>query len=158
MEKYIGTKMIQAEPAYRYWLESGEKIVVAHDDEKPQAVVVATAREDGYKVRYSDGYVSWSPKDVFEAAYRETDGMNFGLAIEAAKQGKRIARRGWNGKEQYVFLAKDLEFHTDADLSAHEGKEIFVHDALAFMGTHGVQIGWLASQADMLGEDWYIVE
>lgn len=43
---------------------------------------------------------------VFERANRETDGMSFGLAIEAAKKGMKIARRGWNGKNQYVELAE----------------------------------------------------
>lgn len=158
MKMYIGTKRVLAKPAYRYWMENGENFIVSHDEDKPDKVKDATACEDGYKIGYPDGYESWSPKDVFENAYRPTDGMNFGLAIEAAKLGKRIARKGWNGKDQYVFLAKDLEFCTDADLSAHSGGEIFVHDALAFMGTQGLQVGWLASQADMLSDDWYIVD
>ncbi len=60
MKKYIGTKLIQAEPAYRIdgkiYLKSGPVPRVMN-------------REDGYKVVYQDGYESWSPKDVFEAAY-----------------------------------------------------------------------------------------
>lgn len=43
---------------------------------------------------------------VFERANREAEGMSFGLAIEAAKKGKKVARRGWNGKNQYVELAE----------------------------------------------------
>lgn len=60
MKQYIGTKLIQAEPAYRIdgkiYLKSGPVPRVMN-------------REDGYKVVYQDGYESWSPKDVFEAAY-----------------------------------------------------------------------------------------
>lgn len=60
MKEYIGTKLIQAEPAYRIdgkiYLKSGPVPRVMN-------------REDGYKVVYQDGYESWSPKDVFEAAY-----------------------------------------------------------------------------------------
>ncbi len=52
---------------------------------------------DGYLVEYEGGYQAWSPKDVFDAAYRPTTGMTFGLAIEAMKAGKRVARAGWNG-------------------------------------------------------------
>lgn len=84
--------------------------------------------------------------------------LSFGEALEKAKCGARIARKGWNGKNQYVFLAKNLEFCTEADLSSFERHCVYVHDALAFMGTSGVQVGWLASQADMLSEDWHIVE
>ena len=85
--------------------------------------------------------------------------LSFGCALEYAKIGARIARKGWNGKNQYVFLAKELEFNTDADLSAYEEHGVFVHDALAIKtAADQIQIGWLASQSDMLSNDWYIVE
>ena len=83
--------------------------------------------------------------------------LSFSQALEAAKHGARIARKGWNGKGQFVFVADDLEFHTEADLSALEG-EVYVHSALVFCGTSGIQVGWLASQADMLSEDWFVME
>ena len=85
--------------------------------------------------------------------------LPFGIALEAAKHGARIARKGWNGKNQYVFLADELEFHTNANLREFEEHGIFVHDALAIKtSVDQVQIGWLASQSDMLANDWYIVE
>jgi hypothetical protein len=140
-------------------MESGEKIIVAHDEDRPQKVLNATACDDGYKVLYPDGYVSWSPKEVFEEAYRPVDGMNFGLAIEAAKRGERIARKGWNGKGMYVFLAHEADFVTDADLSAFDQLEVEVADMLVMKTAQDTfQPGWLASQSDMLAEDWYIVE
>ena len=58
--------------------------------------------DEGYLVEYTDGgkpnvaghagYVSWSPKEQFDAAYRATNGMPFGLAVEALKKGARVAR------------------------------------------------------------------
>lgn len=60
MEKYIGTKLIEAELAKRV----NGKVCSIHDTEPAGAKV-----EEGYRVRYADGYESWSPKDVFEAAY-----------------------------------------------------------------------------------------
>ena len=57
MKTYIGTKIIQAEPQ----TQKGEKF--PNGDVAPDL--------EGYKVVYPDGYVSWSPKDVFETAYRE---------------------------------------------------------------------------------------
>lgn len=158
MEKYIGTKMVKAEPAYCYWMEDGEKVIVAHNEDKPQKIVEAVSREDGYKVCYPDGYVSWSPKDVFEDAYRRTDGMNFGLAIEAAKMGKRIARKGWNGKNQYVELATCISYKNNSGEIVNVDHCNIGNKALAFVGTSGVQMGWLASQADMLADDWCVVE
>ena len=159
MKQYIGVKMVQAEPAYRYWLNCGQVVFVAHDEDKPQIIELATACEDGYKVHYQDGYVSWSPKDVFEEAYRQADAMNFGLALEAAKKGERVARKGWNGKDMYIFVAHAMDFHTDADISALDQAEVEVGSVLVMKtAQNGFQPGWLASQADMLADDWYIVK
>ena len=71
MKKYIGTKVISAEPQTK--------------DGK-----------DGYKVVYEDCYTSWSPKDVFEKAYHEVKGCTFGEALEAAKRGKAFRLPSWN--------------------------------------------------------------
>ena len=150
MKQYIGTKIIQAEPAYRV---DGEVFV------KANIVPCGVHTEDGYKVVYPDGYESWSPKDVFEAAYRETSGMNFGLAIEAAKIGKKIARAGWNGKNQYVELGHDFSYIAPGGIPVRPVQHLDIgSQALVFVGTRGRQVGWLASQADMLADDWMIVE
>lgn len=159
MEKFIGTKIVHAEPMTRgeYNIFRGWQIPA---DENPD--------DPGYKVVYSDDYVSWSPADAFDEAYRQADAMPFGLALEAVKKGKKVARKGWNGKGQYIFLAKDIEFRTDADLSEFnpehteeptEQNAVFVHDALCIRTSQpAIQVGWLASQSDMLADDWYIVE
>ena len=149
MKQYIGTKIIQAEPAIRV----GGKICNAN-----AMVAAGIPVERGYKVIYPDGYESWSPKDVFEEAYRPTDGMSFGLAIEAAKKGKKIARAGWNGKNQYVELAEGISYKNAGGDIVNANHEAIGNKALAFVGTSGVQMGWLASQADMLADDWKIVE
>lgn len=158
MKTYIGTKIIQAEPAKRYWMEDGRKYVVTRNEVVAQEIVAAaTACDEGYKVVYKDGYTSWSPKAVFEKAYRETNGMGFGWAIEAAKMGEKIARAGWNGKNQYVELATCVSYKNAAAEVVNVDHQNIGNKALAFVGTSGVQLGWLASQADMLANDWYIV-
>lgn len=82
---------------------------------------------------------------------------DFGEAIRAVKKGHRIARKGWNGKDQFVELACNVSYK-DPDGSIIDSALIQMGKALAFVGTSGVQLGWLASQADMLAEDWYILE
>lgn len=86
------------------------------------------------------------------------EGMSFGQAIEAAKQGKKIARSGWNGKKQYVELAYCISYKNSSGEIVNVNHCNIGNKALAFVGTSGVQMGWLASQADMLADDWYIVE
>ena len=154
MKKYIGTKIIEAELALRVTGKDFTKRVQPVD----QPVSVNDEVELGYRVRYADGYESWSPKEVFEEAYRPTDGMSFGLAIEAAKKGKKIARRGWNGKGQYVELATNISYIAPDGAVVNPDHEAIGNKVLAFCGTSGVQLGWLASQADMLADDWVIVE
>lgn len=66
MEQYIGTKLIEAEPAFRCMNESAKGVIIKSAKEAyPNYPIV----EEGYCVRYQDGYESWSPKDVFEKAY-----------------------------------------------------------------------------------------
>lgn len=84
--------------------------------------------------------------------------MNFGEAIKAAKNGARIQRMGWNGKKQYVELATCISYKNAAGELVNCEHEAIGNRAFAFVGSSGVQMGWLASQADMLAEDWKIVE
>ena len=154
MQQYIGTKIIKTWPARRCTFIGGKVVYACLDEIVPAGCKI----EEGYRVEYADGYLSWSPKDVFEEAYRQTDHMNFGLAIEAAKKGKKIARAGWNGKNQYVELATCISYRNAAGEDINVNHDAIGNKALAFVGTSGVQMGWLASQADMLADDWRIVE
>ena len=94
-----------------------------------------------------------------EAYHCIDDGLTFGEAIQLMKKGAKIARKGWNGKGQYVQLATGISYKTvnGGDIVNCE-HEAIGNKAIAFIGTSGVQMGWLASQADMLAEDWYVVE
>ena len=84
--------------------------------------------------------------------------MTFGMAIEAMKAGHRLAREGWNGKKQYIQLATAISYKPLTGGVVNCEHNDIGNKAIAFVGTSGVQMGWLASQADMLAEDWYIVE
>lgn len=84
--------------------------------------------------------------------------MDFGKAIEAIKLGKKAARKGWNGKNQYIQLATGISYKTTTGEIVNCEHEAIGNKAIAFVGTSGVQMGWLASQSDMLAKDWMIVE
>ncbi len=83
--------------------------------------------------------------------------MDFGEAIKALKAGKRVAREGWNGKTQYIELASNISYMNAAGQIVNCEHDAIGNKAIAFVGTSGIQMGWLASQADMLAEDWHIV-
>lgn len=153
MKQYIGTKMIQAEPATREEFAAVKRNAA---DQPGTLKKPIDPMEDGYMVIYPDGYISWSPKTVFEKAYRPTSGMNFGLAIEAMKAGKSVARSGWNGKNQHIELATAISYKNLGGVVVNVEHDAIGNQAIAFCGTSGVQMGWLASQADMLADDWEI--
>lgn len=85
-------------------------------------------------------------------------GLPFGKAIEAMKLGCKCSRAGWNGKKQHIELATCISYKNARGDVVNAEHDAIGNHAIAFVGTSGVQLGWLASQADMLAEDWQIVE
>ena len=84
--------------------------------------------------------------------------MDFGQAIQCLKNGMRVQREGWNGKEQYIELATNISYVNTKHETINVEHDAIGNNAIAFVATSGVQLGWLASQADMLAEDWRVVE
>lgn len=86
----------------------------------------------------------------------KTEDLDFGKAIQLLKEGKKLQRKGWNGKNQYIELATNISYKNTEDETINAEHDAIGNRAIAFVGTSGVQLGWLASQADMLAEDWQI--
>ena len=80
--------------------------------------------------------------------------FGFGDAIRYLKRGLKVARKGWNGKNQYIQLATGISYKTADNKIVNCEHNAIGNMAIAFIGTSGVQMGWLASQSDMLAEDW----
>lgn len=109
---------------------------------------------------FLDGYVSWVTKEQKEVEFRETGIFPFGLAIEALKLGHKVSRSVWNGKEMYLVLfdpIKDnLQLLTATCVQASVPKAL---NPFILMSTvDNTYVPWLASQTDMLSDDWGIVE
>lgn len=84
------------------------------------------------------------------SSYNYYSTFDFSEALRRIKKGRKVSRRGWNGKSQYIQILNNVSGYTSS------GK-VESNKAIGFFGTSGLQIGWLASQADMLAEDWYDV-
>lgn len=80
--------------------------------------------------------------------------FSFGEAVKYLKRGMKVKRRGWNGKNQYIEIAAAISYKNPTHEIINAEHDAIGSRAIAFVGTSGVQIGWLASQADMLAEDW----
>jgi hypothetical protein len=164
---YIGTKLINAEPMTRAAYNVFRGWILPTDER---------GEDDGYLVEYLDGgtpnvpgragYVSWSPKAQFDNTYRPVTAMTFGLAIEALKRGQKVARAGWNGKGMWLAIQTGSTITPEqarggaAKGRADEGAtEITILPHIDIRAADGsVVVGWLASQTDMLAEDWQIVD
>lgn len=151
--QYIGVKLVHAQPMTLgdYNTFRGWKIPA---DEDPGT--------QGYLVIYPDGYKSWCPKEQFEAANRPAEGMSFGHAIEAAKQGLKITRSGWNGKGMFVVYQKGYpdgipcNKQTAEAYGIAEGSLVKVRPYLQMYCADGALQMWLASQSDILADDWKV--
>ncbi len=82
------------------------------------------------------------------------ENLNFGQAIEALKQSKKVARKGWNGKGMWLSLTVSTAKAVDEDT----GKKYEELPYIAMKTVDDKLVPWLASQTDMLSEDWEIVE
>jgi hypothetical protein len=162
MKRYIGTKLVNMKPMTR-----GEYNAFCGW----QAPEGEAQDVDGYLVEYLDGgaantpdyagYVSWTPKEQADAAYRQTDGMTFGLAVEALKKGFKVARTGWNGKGMFVYLVPGSTFAVNrAPLLGiyPEGTQINYRSHMDLRTADGSVSTWAPSGSDALAEDWEIVE
>ena len=161
-QKYIGTKLINAEPMTRaeYNVFRGWELPA---DEN--------GADEGYLVEYLDGgkpntaayagYVSWSPKEQFDNAYRKITNMPFGMAVEAMKKGHKVARSGWNGSGMFAYLVQGSTFTVNrAPLLGiyPEGTEINYRPHIDLKTADGSIATWAPSGSDALAEDWYIVD
>jgi len=97
--------------------------------------------------------------------------MNFGQAIEAMKNGQKVSRSGWNGKNMFIYrtvgntVSKDFipKFtslpDTVKDFLSKKGEDVIFQSSFTMYTAAGeMQPGWLASQSDMQADDWDIVQ
>lgn len=159
--QYIGTKIIYAKPMSRldYNIFRGWELPANEN-----------GSDEGYLVEYKDGgepntkeyqgYVSWSPKEQFENAYKQSGNLSFGDAITYLKLGYKVARAGWNGKGMFLFLVPGLVFKVNRPplLGIYpEGTEITYQPHIDMKTADDKVVPWLASQTDMLSNDWCLV-
>lgn len=141
---------------YWYWDADMESIIM-HTKDGEELDIRETQRVEYTLANIlSDTWQIADKKNCPELGGEAT--FSFGEAIGYMKRGMKVARKGWNGKKQYIQLATGISYKaTDGAIVNCEHNAIG-NMAIAFCGTSGVQMGWLASQADMLADDWVFAE
>lgn len=139
-QDYYGTKRVTAWP---------ESKLISH----PLGI---GETKEGYAVKYEDGHISWSPKDVFEKHYQPLNKLGFNHAFEAMKQNHRVSRPSWNGKS--IWLAQLLSKDWGGKI-VHPAYEPYEFEVCIVTKTPENRIVfWEPSQIDLVAQDWYLVE
>lgn len=79
--------------------------------------------------------------------------MKIGEALELLKQGKKVARKNWNGKGQYLLYVPYEEWGINENLGI-DVSEIYLNPWIGIKSTENKFVPWFASQTDILAEDW----
>ena len=141
---------------YWYWSKDKQTIIIHTKDGVDMDIRETQIPDYTFSNIASDEWTLADSKNCPELGGEAT--FSFGEAIKYLKRGMKVARKGWNGKKQYIQLATGISYKTaDGDIVNCEHDAIG-NMAIAFVGTSGVQMGWLASQADMLADDWVFVD
>jgi hypothetical protein len=160
MNKFYGTKLIAAKPMNRRDYNEFRGWELPSDE---------NGDDEGFLVEYldggkpnvvgHDGYVSWSPKEQFDNAYQPTSALSFGHAVEALKTGARLARAGWNSKNQYVYYVPANNYPSQTESAKLEFGDMVPYRAyLAIKTAQNDVATWVPSISDVLADDWQIVE
>ena len=140
---------------YWYW-DDEKQTVIMHTKDGEELDIQETKR-----VEYTLGNIlsdEWIIAD--EQNCPQLGGENtfsFSEAIKYLKRGFKLTRNGWNGKGQYIQLGTNISVCMNGEIINAEHDSIG-NNVIVFVGTLGIQVGWLASQADMLAEDWMFAE
>jgi len=169
MIQHIGTKLVKrsAEPMtkaeyneYRGWS------MPESEDPSELVYLVEYEADERNKPNHDDhaGYISMSPKYVFDESYRQSGNLTFGMAIAEAKKGKKIARSGWNGKNMYAVIMpgypEGVEVN-EATQKAHDipqGTKLVYRPYFQLYTAQSDVAMWAPSGSDALAEDWIILE
>ena len=163
MKQFIGTKLVNAEPMNRldYNNLRGWKLPVDED-----------GADEGFLVEYVDGgkanaggyegYVSWSPKDVFENSYKASGSLSFGDATLMAKRGHKVARTGWNGSGMFAYIVPANKYSTDGNptsplVGMFPDNMVPYREYWALKTAQDDIAMWSPSGSDSLAEDWCVL-
>ena len=141
-----------------YWYWSPEKETIIMHTKDGQEMDIRETQRVEYTIQniLSDEWIVANGQNCPQLGGEAT--FSFGEAIKYLKRGIKVARKGWNGKKQYIQLATGISYKTTDEEIVNCEHDAIGNMAVAFIGTSGVQMGWLASQADMLAEDWIFAE
>lgn len=162
MERFTVNESVFATPMTRQAYNDLRGWTLPDDEDGDDAGYLVERQHDGLAANHHafKGHISWMPDVLFHRVYRDK-GLDFGGAVNALKRGKRVTREGWNGKGMFLFLVPGSTFSVNrAPLLGiyPEGTQINYQPHIDMKTAQDTVVPWLASQSDVLAEDWMILE
>lgn len=148
---------------YCFWDDEQKTVMIQHRAPNPDTDKDLYAIWECPDVEYIMGAIlfgNWVIADEHNCEALSNDVFfDFGTAIKCMKCGAKVYRKAWNGKNMFIFLADDLNFHTEANLSCvqHLEGKLTLPSLVMKTADDKFCVGWLASQTDMLAEDWAVI-
>jgi len=158
---YVGSKVIFPEPMTRKEYNDFRNWEVP-EDENPddEGYLVEDCDGGESNVANREGYVSWSPKGVFDNSYQNArTGMSFSHALLLLKKGYSLARKGWNGKGMFIFKmngSNGMARIAGYGFGEYLNEPTF-RDCIIMRTANNELVPWTIAQSDALAEDWVIV-
>ena len=140
--------------------------------EQTEEICLAAIKQNGYALQFVKEQTPEMCKEAVKQDKKliqfvkdlnmlvEEEMMDFGAAIKVLKEGKKVSRKGWNGKNMFLYYVPDNKYTamTNAAKSIADKQNKVDYEAYIAMKTaQGNVVPWLASQTDVLSEDWIIV-
>lgn len=168
MKSYVGTKLLDAVPMCLGTYNTLQGWTIPPDQD-PMAEGYLVEYKDGGKPNHKDfaGYISWSPKEVFENSYRETKGLGIGAAVQCMLKGERVrtatmkARNEWitkSGPEPVdLDAAKFWNKHNQNHALANGGTAKVLQTITMKTSDGSIQMGWAPQVSDLFDTTWEVV-
>lgn len=112
-----------------------------------------------YEVRFGNFEDLYFEEHTIELVSR-VKGLTFGQAIEALKEGKKITRSGWNGKGMFLYFVPAASYPPSTQVATDDfnGNNVPYRSYIAMKTAQGDVVPWVASQSDILEDDWEVIE
>lgn len=158
MIQFVGTKIVNAKEMSRIEYNNLRGWTVPEDED---------GNDSGFLVEYIDGgspnlegfdgYVSWSPVEVFINSYRSSGNFSFGDATKLAKLGHRVSRAGWNGAGMFAYIVPAASYPAQTDaIKTVFPNHVPYREYWALKTAQNDVATWAPSNSDSLAEDWGI--
>lgn len=151
MDTYIRSSLVRDMPMSRAEYIRSKGSEVSDDDD---------GSRNGFLIQNNDDAAFWMPFEDFELVYRKLQRFGFEGALTMLKAGQKLARAGWNGKGQFVYMVPAAKYAAQTGAAkSHYGEEAFIpyNAYLALKGVDDTVSTWVPSISDVFAEDWSVV-